>query len=140
MKIVVLLLILSVSFSSCKQNAEKKEPLNNVEDLVELNNGERWKANAETTIGIEKMISRMQSFSEKENSLEYRHLKDSLEVDFTEIFQKCTMKGEAHNQLHNYLKPMIDLFEGLDSEELESNKKSFSTLDEHLRIYKKYFE
>lgn len=140
MRIVILLLIFSVSFSSCKQNTEKKEQMNIVEDLVELNNGERWKANAETTMGIENMISRMQSFSEKENSLGYHHLKDSLESDFTEIFQKCTMKGEAHNQLHNYLKPMIDLFEGLDSEELEHNKKSFFTLNEHLHIYKNYFE
>jgi len=140
MRLVILLLICSVSFSSCKENTEKKERMNIVEDHVELNNGKRWKANAETTIGIEKMISRMQSFSEKENSLGYNQLKDSLESDFTEIFQKCNMKGEAHNQLHNYLKPMVDLFEGLDSKELESNKKNFSKLDEHLLIYKNYFE
>jgi hypothetical protein len=143
MRIIILFFIISVSLLSCKQISEDtKEHIEEKETkgLVELNNGKLWKANPETTLGINKMISRMQYFSEKENLLTYKSLKDSLESDFTEIFQKCTMKGEAHNQLHNYLKPMIDQFDGLDSQELEICKNNFTNLNMHLKNYRNYFE
>ena len=67
-------------------------------------------------------------------------LKDSLKSDFSMIFQKCTMKGEAHNQLHNYLKPMIGFFEGLESEDLVICKTSFIELEQYLNLYGNYFE
>lgn len=145
MRIVTMICFLSVSLISCKQDVKINEGQSDAENLetiglVELNNGALWEANSETTLGIKKMILRMDSFSEKENSLAYQNLKDSLEGDFTEIFQKCTMKGEAHNQLHNYLKPMIDLFNGLDSQELEACKTNFRDLDTHLKSYKNFFE
>ncbi len=138
---------------SCKQNAEKEtvpattqqvetkeESHKSIDGVVNLNNGKLWLANPETTIGINHMKERMRSFTEKESIEEYAKLKVGLEADFTELFEKCTMKGEAHNQLHNYLFPFIDLFDDLESSELETCKKSFSELNNHLDEYSKYFE
>jgi len=82
----------------------------------------------------------MASFSEKENVTAYASLKKELEAEFSNIFQKCTMKGEAHNQLHNYLKPMISIFEGLESSNLETCKASFKMMEDHLAGYANYFE
>ena len=49
------------------------------------------------------------------------------------------MKGEAHNQLHNYLKPMVILFDGLESSDQETCKKSYDSLENHLLLYQNYF-
>ena len=62
------------------------------------------------------------------------------ETDFTELFEKCTMKGEAHHQLHNYLFPFIDLFDDLASSELNTCKKSFNELKAQLNEYSTYFK
>ena len=141
-------------FVSCKENEEKKslalpetvkqeipaeESHESIDGTVTLNQGELWQANPETTNGINKMKSRMQAFSDKDNVAAYVTLKEGLEEDFTELFQKCTMKGEAHNQLHNYLFPFIDLFDGLASSDLETCKKSFTGLNIRLEEYFDYF-
>ena len=79
----------------------------------------------------------MHSFSEEENVTAYASLKKELEEEFTTIFEKCTMKGEAHNQLHNYLKPMIAFFEGLESSDLKFCKANFEKMETH-ENYTKY--
>lgn len=148
-----LFLITIILFVSCKQS-EGKKPVpvieqqevssegshESIEGEVTLNNRELWQANPETTEGIIKMKERMNSFNDFEKKEAYSTLKEGLETDFTELFQKCTMKGEAHNQLHNYLFPFIDLFDGLESSDLETCKKSFKELNAHLNTYSNYFE
>jgi hypothetical protein len=151
MKNILLYITVLLTLISCKNTSEKKvetkaattieETVHTSEnDTVELDNGNLWEANNDTTIGINKMINRLSSFTETENVAAYLILKEGLETDFTELFQKCTMKGEAHNQLHSYLLPMIDLFEGLESSEITTCKKNFNELKTHLESYTSYFE
>ena len=147
-----LFLITLILLVSCKQDKEEKiapeitqqeevaeESHESIDGTVTLDNGKLWQANPETTTGINNMKSRMQAFTDKENLEGYATLKEGLEADFTELFQKCTMKGEAHNQLHNYLFPFIDLFDGLTSSDIETCKKSFSDLTIRLEEYFDYF-
>jgi len=149
------IIILSLILISCKQTEEKKslpipetveqeetteESHESIDEVVSLDNGNLWQANPETTTGINNMKSRMQSFTDKEDVAAYATLKEGLEADFTELFQKCTMKGDAHHQLHNYLFPFIDLFDGLESSDLETCKKSFNGLTIRLGEYFDYFE
>lgn len=149
-KILIYITVLSI-LTSCKNTSEtevesKIDPI--IEETVHtsegekvaLDNGNLWEANEDTTIGINNMINRLNSFTETENIDAYLKLKEGLEADFTELFQKCTMKGEAHNQLHNYLLPMIDLFEGIGSSEISTCKKSFNELKTHLDTYTSYFK
>ena len=152
-----LLIISFVSIISCKEKSEKdqipievqqettdvtetKESHENIDGTVSLNNGELWLANPETTEGIQKMKKRMSLFNDSDNLEAYVILKAGLEEDFTELFEKCTMKGEAHNQLHNYLFPFLDLFDGLETSDLVVCKKSFSELNIHLNEYSNYFK
>ena len=152
-----LLIISFVSIISCKQKPEKdqitievqqettdviepEESHESIDGTVSLNNGELWLANPETTEGIQKMKKRMSLFNNSENLEAYIILKAGLEEDFTELFEKCTMKGEAHNQLHNYLLPFLDLFDGLETSDLVVCKKSFSELNIHLNEYSNYFK
>ncbi len=148
----ILLLLITLSIISCKNSSEEKNEETKVTPKVEetvhtsegdevvLDNGNLWEANEDTTIGINKMIARLSSFTETENVAAYQSLKEGLETDFTELFQKCTMKGEAHNQLHNYLLPMIDLFDGIGSSDLAACKKNFDELNNHLDRYTSFFK
>jgi len=107
---------------------------------VTLNNGSKWKANPETTAGIGNMIQLMNSFTQTDNSKSFIDLESKLSDEFDLIFKNCTMKGEAHNQLHNYLFPLKELFEGLKSNDLNSQKENFDKLNSYLTSYSNYFE
>ena len=86
------------------------------------------------------MIQVVNGFTQTDEVEAYSSLVDELNADFILIFQKCTMKGEAHNQLHNYLLPMRVYFKRLESNDLERCKSSFSELSEHLALYSEYFQ
>ncbi len=105
-----------------------------------LDNGNKWKANPETTTGIQNMIRLVHDLSDPENAQAYNSLKTDLEAEFTMIFKKCTMTGEAHNQLHNFLLPMKKMFEGLASDNLNAQQDHLRKLKHHLAEYSNYFE
>jgi len=109
-------------------------------DVLQLNNGNLWEANLETTAGIDNMKLLIKSFSEGDNMEAYATVKQNLEKEFGTIIAKCTMTGEAHNQLHKYLVPMKDLFDGLASSDLEIRKASLNKINIHLEEYTKYFK
>ena len=107
---------------------------------MSLDQGKLWEANKETTDGVQNMIKLMKNFSEKQQVDAYEKLTEKLKQEFAMIFEKCTMKGEAHNQLHNFLIPIKGLFGELSSKDLNKCKKSFNKLNMHLAVYKSYFE
>lgn len=159
MKIILktfLILTATILMASCESKAESKDELSKSEEIkkleevkedthenegiLSLNNGSLWSANVETTTGINNMINLMNSFSDKESTEAYTTLKNNLEAEFNTILKECTMKGESHNQLHNFLVPMKEMFEGIDSSDLEICKINFNTLNKHLTEYTKYFK
>lgn len=139
-KIIAVIILTSIITISCESKKDTPKENHQNEISVELDNGNKWIANTETTEGIKKMQLIMYSFSDAESIKEYKLLKEELEVEFTNIFTLCTMKGESHNQLHNYLKPMIAYFDGLDSNELITCKTNFNDLQNHLKEYSNYFK
>ncbi|UTW60991.1 hypothetical protein KFE98_13295 [bacterium SCSIO 12741] len=110
------------------------------ESGVQLNDGARWSANAETTSGIANMNALIADFADWENTEACSELNASLEEEFTGIFKNCTMTGEAHNQLHNYLIPMKDLLKRMQSEEVEEREEAGKKLVHHLGTYQQFFE
>ncbi|AMC11455.1 hypothetical protein Lupro_09340 [Lutibacter profundi] len=147
-----LVLLITITTISCGNKSEKKEAdskkieqteeqqHSSSENSIQLNNGNPWMANIETTQGIANMKKLMDNFSKKENSEAYTQLKSSLEKEFGTIITACTMEGESHNQLHNYLVPMKDYFEGLASKDILKCKKTYNELNKHLAEYSTYFK
>ncbi len=103
---------------------------------VELDDGKKWIANPETTQGVKNM----QLLVEEASGTVDRELVTGLQEEFKMIFKNCTMTGEAHEQLHNYLLPMKELFDGLKSEEEGVKKRSLEELEQHLGAYSNYFQ
>lgn len=138
MKNLLILTFLAYTIIACENKRQDNQPSTTLEEHtvetngVQLNDGEKWEANLETTEGIRMMISRIESFK-KENSEEYTVLQTNLQSDFKMIFQKCTMKGEAHDQLHNYLLPLKKELDQLSLENIDS-------VQMYLRSYQLYFQ
>lgn len=150
------LTILTVAFLatilvvSCNNDKTKKQEIavpvqteeesHESEGVLKLDNGDLWMANAETTEGIEKMTQLITNFSDRENMEAYPELKTTLEKEFGTIISKCTMTGESHDQLHNYLLPMKPLFKDLAAEDLATRKAGLEKLNKHLSEYSAYFK
>ena len=107
---------------------------------VTLNKGEKWTANKETTEGINKMALLISGLPPVPKPGDYRSLKTNLETEFNLIVQKCTMTGEAHEQLHRYLVPMTVLFKKLDSEDMDVCNRTIVELKQHLTEYGAFFQ
>ena len=128
MRVGLLLFFLLISLPQC---AHKHQP-------VTLNQGQRWQANPETTQGIQTMLKAIDQASAGGEPMDYTTLNIALQTAFQDIFKQCTMTGEAHNQLHNYLLPMKDLFAAVKSS--TDQKAAVEKLKAYLQDYGTYFE
>lgn len=103
---------------------------------VQLDNGKKWIANAETTEGVKNLLALIEAQLANPTS-DIKSLRDSTMAEFNGIFQKCTMKGESHNQLHNFLLP---LKEKIAQMEESSDTQALEEIKSYLNTYKNYFE
>lgn len=146
--LLIAITVTTLIFISCKENKKQQtiEPVQTEEETHEsegvlgLNNGNLWMANTETTEGIQNMSQLVTNFTDTENMEAFPELKSKLEAEFGAIISKCTMTGEAHDQLHNYLLPMKPLFKDLASEDLATRKSGLEKLTKHLSEYSAYFK
>ena len=99
-----------------------------------LDSGHRWKANPETTAGI----ANMAALIDKQVAApgDAKAAKAALEEEFALIFERCTMTGEAHNQLHNYLIPIHQRLSELDA----GDASQLAGMKTYLGTYGNYFE
>ena len=109
---------------------EKSQP------KVQLDNGKKWKANPETITGINNMLGLVQDGIDGKKELATLH--EPLQLEFKTIFEKCTMKGESHDQLHNFLLPLKD--ELAKFKEVIINAEYLKEMKEYLLTFKNYFE
>ncbi|MBC8265684.1 MAG: hypothetical protein H8E84_01835 [Flavobacteriales bacterium] len=129
----IIAILLSVFLLSCTENKIE------IENLT-LNNGDKWEANIETTNGI----TQMQTLISKFNGIsieDYHNLNSELKREFNKIIKACNMEGDAHDQLHHYIKPiLLDYFKKIDSKDIEEVKDGLNQLNIHLNEYTTYFK
>jgi hypothetical protein len=106
---------------------------------VNLNNGAKWEANVETTQGMGAMLGMVGDMPGNPTLEDYRALHEKLLTSFQSILQKCTMTGEAHNQLHNYLIPLKEKIEKLKEGDLETCKRVVPDIKDYLLKYSHFF-
>ncbi len=112
---LLITLLLVILISSCKKDSQKSvsntgetEDISLLDTLtLKLNGGEKWIANNETQIGIVKMDSIIKKFKNDETN-NYLGLGNNLSKQTSFIIKSCNMTGEAHDQLHVVLVPMLD--------------------------------
>jgi len=112
---------------------------NNWIQQMNLNDGEKWGANIETTQGIEKLQEILDN--DKSQSVEdFKNLEIALSDEITTIFDKCTMKGDSHDNLHTFLLPLINKVDKLKvTTTVNQGKMISSNISSHLDEYRNFF-
>lgn len=106
-------------------------------DVVALNNGQRWEANTETSKGIANMQNILEYSKGKE--LDLLQLHTDLQDAYQTIFKQCTMTGEAHDRLHDYLIPIKGHLDNLLSASPEEEMTVVDNFAKYLSTYENYF-
>jgi len=113
---------------------------NNWIQQMNLNGDKKWDANLETTQGVETLQEILAN--DKSQSIEgFQNLEKQLTDVVTNIFDKCTMKGASHDNLHTFLLPLIkkiDMLKEVNS--IEQGKMISTRISSHLSEYKSYFK
>lgn len=145
---IVLLFGISFLIFSCgekkqtEQNSLQTEQTEShpIKRQLSLDNGKRWKTNPETNLGVNIMIMITDNFTDRDNNAAYTELKENLDAEFDLIFKNCTMTGEAHDQLHNYLFPIKQKLSSFISDDTIIQKENLEHLKILLAEYSNYFE
>ncbi len=151
-KLIPSLAAFSLLLSSCgnstneKSNnqtevAEHNEHLHDDESKsIELNNGEKWKVDANMLTHIRNMENDVVSFSKVEQK-DYKSLSEKLQSNIDLLTSNCTMKGKAHDELHKWLLPYIDLVKELSEAKDETEaSKHFENIQISFTTFNQYFQ
>jgi hypothetical protein len=110
---------------------------------IELNNGLKWKVEVEMLKYIRNMESDVKLFSEAN----YKNLNDhltlgaGLQKNIDLLTSNCTMEGKAHDELHKWLLPYIDMVDKLNKSKNDNDTQAtFKEIENSFVVFNKYFE
>lgn len=111
---------------------------------MSLNNGNKWKSDEPTYTSMRLMEVKLNDFTEKNSDpgkAEYQELGTALSGITQEIINKCSMKGEAHEQLHNVLVPMLSNVGNVkNATDKATGKSNVKALNDALILFFEHFE
>ena len=136
-KYVIITLLLALTFG-CKNETAKPEKHSAIQlEGLTLNNNEKWIANKETHIGMK----RIDSILKNNTSTNGKLLGNALSKQTSYIIKSCDMEGEAHDQLHVVLVPILE--EITDIKDVKNSldvEKKVTTLRRLTATYFQYFK
>ena len=148
----VTLAVLSLVLFACNSNSDntstnkstvpatKEQHQHKHSETIELNNGEKWKVENHMLLHIRNMEKDVATFS-KEESTDYNKLAEKLEGNIELLTSNCTMEGRAHDELHKWLVPYMDLVTNLSNAKNEQEgKKHFQAIKESFVTFNTYFQ
>ncbi len=109
-------------------------------EQMKLDGEEKWDANIETTQGVEK-LQEILANDTSESKEDFQNLEKELADVIIIIFDKCTMKGASHDNLHTFLVPLIkkvDMLKEVNS--VKQGKIISMRISSHLTEYKTFFK
>ena len=154
-KLAISIFLVAIAITSCKNNEKEAKPNTTTEvaqeqetDIlstnwmqdIKLNNGSKWKANIETTEGVENMqeVLKTQTTIAIE---EYHQLASLLNENKNYVIKKCSMKGASHDNLHVWLLPLIAKIDALSEvKTVENAAKIKKSIEDNINEYATYFQ
>tara|TARA_R110001592_G_scaffold363202_2_gene681317 strand:+ start:6086 stop:6553 length:468 start_codon:yes stop_codon:yes gene_type:complete len=107
---------------------------------LSLNNGERWEMDNHTR-KISTLMEKTFFNGDHTSQSGLNALGVELDAQMNKLIAGCTMKGEAHNQLHAFLNKHIPTIKTLaTAPNLETARASAIELKGQIKIYKEYFK
>ena len=104
-------------------------------EAIHLNDGEKWKVDDNMMEHIRNMENDIVAFTNKSDK-NYTQLASKLKANLDLLTSNCTMKGQAHDELHKWLVPYIDL---VDSLEKENTDEQFKAIQHSFETFNQYF-
>jgi hypothetical protein len=152
-KITISLTVISLFLFSCGNNPNEKSieqsetvtieedhHHNDENEAIVLNNGERWKVDENMLLHIRNMESDCSDFSKNEPK-NYGTLAGKLQTNIDLLTSNCTMTGQAHDELHKWLLPYIDLVAELSDANAETEAaKQFEYIQNSFLTFNQYFK
>ena len=142
-KIAFLATVILLLFSCNTKSKEEKtteikteEHQHSESETIQLNNGEKWKVDDNMMIHIRNMEKDVVHF-DQEKSTNYSLLANKLKTNIDILTSNCTMKGQAHDELHKWLVPYIELVD-LFSKEKSANQ--FTEIQNSFKTFNQYFQ
>ena len=134
----IILVALLISCYSCKNDTTKTETQSAIQlEGLTLNNTEKWLANTETHVGMK----RIDSILKNNTASDGKTLGEALSKQTSYIIKSCDMTGEAHDQLHIVLVPILE--EITDIKDIENSselEKKVTVLQGLIVTYFEYFK
>ena len=135
----VILLIFSCNTKSKEEKTTEiktEEHQHSESETIQLNNGEKWKVDDNMMIHIRNMEKDVVHF-DQEKSTNYSLLANKLKTNIDILISNCTMKGQAHDELHKWLVPYIEL---VDSFSKEKSANQFTEIQNSFKTFNQYFQ
>ena len=142
-KIAFLATVILLLFSCNTKSKEEKtteikteEHQHSESETIQLNNGEKWKVDDNMMLHIRNMEKDVVHF-DQEKSTNYSLLANKLKTNIDILTSNCTMKGQAHDELHKWLVPYIEL---VDSFSEEKSANQFTEIQNSFLTFNQYFK
>ncbi len=105
-----------------------------------LNNGQKWKVNAEMTPHIAKGHEVLTNYL-AQNGTDFQTLAAELKTHNNNLIKSCTMDGKSHDELHKWLHPHMELIGDLEDANSPDEAKAFiAQIKQSFLTYSDYFE
>jgi len=125
------LICLTLIVAGCSNHSDKS--------LV-LNDGEKWVVNPEMMVHLRNAEQAVEIYYTEE-SANHQVLAGELQENINLLISSCTMKGKAHDELHNWLVPYIKTVKALSkSEEAVEASLLVEKIRESFIEFNRYFE
>ncbi len=107
---------------------------------LELNQGEKWPVDPPMLNNIRNMENAVGLY--KSNSeRDFEALAARMQQDLEELISKCTMEGKAHEELHKWLLPFMNLVAELSEvQDPEEAGRIVEEINSALEIFHQYFK
>lgn len=110
------------------------------QELLELNDGEKWVVNEEMKPYVETGRTLVAGYN-GEGQTDYQDLANKLKEQNDRLIQSCTMTGKGHDELHKWLHPHLELVYQLsNTTETHQAQDLVDRLQESYRTYHEYFD
>lgn len=125
--------------SEIEMQGEHEGHAHETEEIV-LNKGEKWSVDTDMMLHIQNMEKDFLAFTQAKQQ-NYKLLSKKLQTNLDLLTSNCTMEGQAHDELHKWLLPYIDLVNELS--EVENEKEGTETvkkIQDSFNIFNTYFQ
>ncbi|MCC7331412.1 MAG: hypothetical protein IT232_02285 [Flavobacteriales bacterium] len=152
MKKLFVISILSVV--ACNQNTESNTSSEQVivkdsivsehehshDEAILLDNGKKWKVVESMLVFIRNMESAVNEF-ESTAYKDYPALAKVIDKNIEDLTSNCTMTDQAHDELHKWLVPFIELSEDFDkAKEVSEQERIYKEFKARFKTFNTYFE